>query len=251
MMKSQAVPARKTKIEKKTRLLEPSAAPSAPTSAPKTTRAKILIVDDHPAVREGLALRIAGQPDLEVCGQAADVPEALRALPATRPDIAVVDISLKNGNGLDLIKRLKTHPHPVRILVWSMHGENLYAERALRAGAEGYITKEEATDQIIEAIRQVRDGKIYLSERMKEQFLKRAVANAANPVRSPVEDLSDRELEVFQMIGQGSDTQAIAKKMFLSPKTVETYISRVKKKLDLATSRELLQRAAQWEMTKS
>lgn len=243
MTKTQATNPKKTKIEKKTRLLPPS--------APLTTRAKILIVDDHPAVREGLALRIDAQPDLEVCGQAADVPEALRALPESRPDIAVVDISLKNGNGLDLIKRLKTHPHPVRILVCSMHGENLYAERALRAGAEGYITKEEATDQIIEAIRQVRDGKIYLSDRMKELFLKRAVTNAANPVRSPVEDLSDRELEVFQMIGQGSDTHAIAKKMFLSPKTVETYVSRIKKKLNLATSRELVQRAAQWEMTKA
>jgi len=224
--------------------------PAEPIEPPKP-RSRILIVDDHPAVREGLALRIEGQPDLEVCGQAADVPEALRAVPATRPDIAVVDISLKSGNGLDLIKRLKTHPHPVRILVWSMHGENLYAERALRAGAAGYITKEEATDQIIEAIRQVRDGKVYLSDRMKEHMLKRAVTHAANPIRSPVEDLSDRELEVFQMIGQGLDTQSIAKKMFLSPKTVETYVSRIKKKLDLASSRELLQRAAQWEMTKA
>ena len=243
MTNTQNKPARKTRMVKKTRVQEPS--------APPKPRSRILIVDDHPAVREGLAMRIEGQPDLEVCGQAADAPEALRALPASRPDIAVVDISLKNGNGLDLIKRLKTHAHPVRILVWSMHGENLYAERALRAGAEGYITKEEATEQIIEAIRQVRDGKVYLSDRMKEQMLKRAVTNAANPIRSPVEDLSDRELEVFQMIGAGQDTHTIAKRMFLSPKTVETYISRIKKKLNLATSRELLQRAAQWEMTKA
>jgi DNA-binding NarL/FixJ family response regulator len=243
MTKIQTAPAKKPKVEKKT------APMTSDVSPPK--RAKVLIVDDHPAVREGLALRIEGQPDLEVCGQASDVPEALRAVPATCPDVAVVDISLKAGNGLDLIKRLKTHPHPVRILVWSMHGENLYAERALRAGAQGYITKEEATEQIIEAIRQVRDGKVYLSDKMKEQLLKRAVTNGGSPARSPVEDLSDRELEVFQMIGQGLETQSIAKKMFLSPKTVETYISRIKKKLDLATSRELLQRAAQWEMTKA
>jgi DNA-binding NarL/FixJ family response regulator len=233
MTKIQTAPAKKPKVEKKT------APMTSDVSPPK--RAKVLIVDDHPAVREGLALRIEGQPDLEVCGQASDVPEALRAVPATCPDVAVVDISLKAGNGLDLIKRLKT----------SMHGENLYAERALRAGAQGYITKEEATEQIIEAIRQVRDGKVYLSDKMKEQLLKRAVTNGGSPARSPVEDLSDRELEVFQMIGQGLETQSIAKKMFLSPKTVETYISRIKKKLDLATSRELLQRAAQWEMTKA
>ena len=138
-------------------------------------RARILIVDDHPAVREALASRIGRQPDLEVCGEAADMSEALRLVADTQPDLAVVDISLKTGSGIDLIKRIKDRNDSVRMLVWSMHSESLFAERALRAGALGYINKDQATDKIVEAIRRVLEGKVYLSDAMAEKMLHRAV----------------------------------------------------------------------------
>ncbi len=215
----------------------------------KTRRAKtkVLIVDDHPAVREGLALRIARQPDLEVCGEAADVPEALRELTAHKPDVVVIDIALKTGNGIDLIKRIKSRDESVRMLVCSMYGENLYAERALRAGALGYITKEEATHQIVQAIRLVREGKVYLSKQMTDRMLQRAVQSAESPLARPaVEELSDRELEVFRLVGHGLDVRKIGEQMHVSPKTVETYIARIRKKLNLESGRALIQQAVQW-----
>ena len=141
-------------------------------------RARVLIVDDHPAVREALAIRIGRQRDLEVCGEAADMSEALRLIADARPDVAVVDISLKDGDGIDLIKRIRDRDDRVRILVWSMHSEALYAERALRAGALGYVNKEQATDTIVEAIRRVLAGKVYLSDAMTERMLHRAVGGA-------------------------------------------------------------------------
>jgi DNA-binding NarL/FixJ family response regulator len=212
-----------------------------------TQAARVLIVDDHPAVREGLALRIEGHPDLAVCGEAADVPEALKLVAETRPDVAVIDIALKNGNGLDLIKRIKGRDDSVKMLVWSMYNESLYAERALRAGALGYINKENATDQIINAIRCVLTGKVYLSEPLTGQLLGRLVRGGAEQARrSPVAALSDRELEVFHLIGQGLDTQQIAAKMRVSPKTVETYRARIKEKLNLKRSVDLLRHALQW-----
>jgi DNA-binding NarL/FixJ family response regulator len=219
--------------------------PSRKTAAAKAAR--VLIVDDHPAVREGLALRIDGRPDLRVCGEAADVPEALKLVAERHPDVAVIDIALKNGNGLDLIKRIKGRDESVKMLVWSMYNESLYAERALRAGALGYINKEHATDQIITAIRCVLSGKVYLSEPLTGQLLGRLLHGAAEPaIRSPVAPLSDRELEVFQLIGQGLDTQQIAEKMRVSPKTVETYRARIKEKLNLKSSADLLRHALQW-----
>jgi DNA-binding NarL/FixJ family response regulator len=217
------------------------------TTAPRAAR--VLIVDDHPAVREGLGIRIARQADLEVCGEASDLAEALERVASIRPDVVVVDISLKSGNGIDLIKRIKAHDPSIRMLVWSMHPEALYAERALRAGALGYITKEQATDKIIEAIRRVLEDKVYLSEAMAEQVLNRAVGRTGERAGgSPVECLSDRELEVFQLIGQGLDTQKIAENMQVSPKTVETYRARIKEKLSLNKANELIQRAVQWVM---
>jgi DNA-binding NarL/FixJ family response regulator len=214
--------------------------------------AKVLIVDDHPAVREGLAMRIDRQPDMKVCGEAADVGEALHFVAQTQPDVAIIDIALKNGNGIDLIKRIKTHNEKLRMLVCSMYGETLYADRALRAGAMGYITKEHATEKIIEAIRRVLEGKIYLSEEMAEKLLHRAVGQGATRVsRSPLEKLSDRELEVFQLIGQGSDTHQIAERMRVSAKTVETYRARIKEKLRIGNRIELVQRAVQWAMEQS
>jgi len=210
-------------------------------------RTRVLIVDDHPAVREALAFRIGRQSDLQVCGEAADVAEALRLLAKTQPDVAVVDISLKTGNGIDLIKRIKDRNDHVRMVVWSMHSESLYAERALRAGALGYVNKDQATDTIVEAIRRVLAGKVYLSDAMTERLLKRAVGGEAIAVtRSPMDVLADRELEVFRLIGAGVKTAEIAGQMHLSIKTIETYRDRIRKKLDLKDGSELAHYATRW-----
>lgn len=210
-------------------------------------RARILIVDDHPAVREALASRIGRQPDLEVCGEAADMTEALLLVADTQPDLAVVDISLKTASGIDLIKRIKDRNDTVRMLVWSMHSESLYAERALRAGALGYVNKDQATDKIIEAIRRVLDGKVYLSDALAEKMLHRAVGGGQKEAkRAPLDALADRELEVFRLIGQGVKTAAIAERLHLSVKTVETYRDRIRKKLDLSDGTELAHFATQW-----
>ncbi len=208
--------------------------------------AKILIVDDHPAVREGLAVRISSQSDLEVCGQAADTAEALHCLAAARPDVVVVDIQLKTGNGLDLVERIKAHDKSIRILVWSMYPDALYARRALQAGALGYINKEHTTGNIVEAIRRVRDGKIYLCEETAEQLLGRAVGGA-NPRRAAgLDALSDRQLEVFRLIGQGLSTSQIADRFHRSPHTVEAHRQAIKRKLNLKSAGELNRQAAQW-----
>jgi DNA-binding NarL/FixJ family response regulator len=210
-------------------------------------RTRVLIVDDHPAVREALALRIGRQLDLEVCGEAADTTEALALIAERQPDVAVVDISLKTGNGIDLIKRIKARNDQVRLLVWSMHSESLYAERALRAGALGYVTKDQATDRIIEAIRRVLDGKVWLSEAMAERLLHRAVGTeGAAATLSPLDALADRELEVFRLIGEGMKTAEIAERLHLSVKTVETYRDRIRQKLDLSDGTKLAHYATQW-----
>ncbi len=210
-------------------------------------RARVLIVDDHPAVREALALRIGRQPDLEVCGEAADTSEALSLVAETQPDVAVVDISLKTGNGIDLIKRIRGHDDHIRILVWSMHSELLYAERALHAGALGYINKDQATDRIVEAIRRVLAGKVWLSDAMVERLLHRTVGTARpEATRTPLDALADRELEVFRLIGQGVKTAAIAERLHLSVKTVETYRDRIRQKLDLDDGTKLVHYATQW-----
>jgi len=210
-------------------------------------RARVLIVDDHPAVREALSQRIDRQKDLEVSGEAADISEALRQIANNPPDLAVVDISLKTGTGIDLIKRIKDRTDKVRILVWSMHSESLYAERALRAGALGYINKDQATDKIVEAIRHVLAGKVYLSEAMSERLLKRSVGGQRNSgSRSPIDVLADRELEVFRLIGQGVKTADIAERLHLSVKTVETYRDRIRHKLGLSDGAALAHFAMQW-----
>ncbi len=213
--------------------------------------ARVLIVDDHPAVREALTIRVAAQADMEVCGEAADANEALRLSAATDPDVAVIDIALKAGNGIDLIKRLKARNDKFRAIVWSMYSEDLYAERALRAGALGYINKEHATSEIIDAIRQVLDGKVYLSPAMSEKLLKRAIGHASQDSgRAPIDTLSDRELDVFRLIGQGRKTQEIADQLHLSVKTVETYRDRIREKLDLTDGTQLARCAVQWVLEK-
>jgi len=210
-------------------------------------RTRVLIVDDHPAVREALALRIGRQSDMEVCGEAADTNEALRQIAVSPPDVAVVDISLKTGSGLDLIKRIRDRNDHVRILVWSMHSESLYAERALRAGALGYVNKDQATDRIIEAIHRVLAGRVYLSTALTEQMLRRAVGRTPEQiVRTPLETLADREVEVFRLIGAGMKTAAIAERLHLSVKTVETYRDRIRQKLHLDNGTELAHYATQW-----
>jgi DNA-binding NarL/FixJ family response regulator len=209
--------------------------------------ARILIVDDHPAVREALAIRIRSEPDLEVCGEADDLDEALRVAAAVKPDLAVIDIALKTGSGIDLIKRLKARNAKILTIVWSMYGEELYAERALRAGAVGYLTKEKGTGQIIDAIRHVLDGNLYLSEGMSTKLLKRTVGQRLEDSgRSAMDTLSDRELEVFRLIGQGLKTQEIALQVHLSVNTIETYRDRIRVKLNLGDGLELTRRAWQW-----
>jgi DNA-binding NarL/FixJ family response regulator len=208
---------------------------------------KILIVDDHALVRLGLAQLIADEPDLEVCGDACDVPEALERIRESQPDLVIVDISLQRGNGIELTKTLKTRHPKVKVLIASMHDESLFAERALRAGARGYINKQEATDKVIEAVRQVLDGQIYLSPAMTTHLLHRFGNRRGDLLEGPsLKSLSDRECEVFELIGRGVATRQIAEQLHLSIKTIETHREHIKQKLNLTNSAELTRRAVQW-----
>jgi DNA-binding NarL/FixJ family response regulator len=204
-----------------------------------------LIVDDHPVVREGLAMHLATQPDLEICGEAEDLSGALTLVESARPHVAIIDISLKNSNGIELIRRIKDRGDAVRILVWSMYPESLYAERALRAGAQGYLNKGQATRHVLDAVRAILQGKVYVSGAIAEQLLQHVVGRKRQEC-SAIDRLSDRELEAYQLIGEGMTTESIARKMHVSPKTVETFRARIKEKLGISKLTELIQRAAQW-----
>jgi len=206
---------------------------------------KVLLVDDHPLVRRGLADLIAGEADLEVSGQASDVAEALQEMERASPDLVVVDLTLKGGHGIDLVEKIKARNDQVKMLVSSMHDEMLFAERVLRAGAMGYISKQESPETLLGAIRQVLRGEVYLSARMTSRLLHR-VAAGGPPHESPLQILSNRELEVFEMIGQGLTTLQIARRLELSPKTIETHREKIKQKLNLKNSAELSRRAVQW-----
>ncbi len=206
---------------------------------------KVLIVDDHPVVRRGLADVIACQPDLEICGEAADVKDALQQVKAKCPDVAVIDLALRGGHGIDLIQQIKARQDRVKMLVSSMHDETLFAERSLRAGAMGYVSKQEPTDRLLEAIRQVLRGEIYLSPRMTGRILHH-VRDGGAAGEDPIATLSNRELEVFEMIGQGMTTQQIARSLGLSPKTIEAHREKIKEKLNLRNSAELNRSAVQW-----
>ena len=212
---------------------------------PALRRRSVLIVDDHPIVRRGLADMIACQPDLEVCGEAADVAEAMRQVDLSHPDVVIVDLSLRGGHGIELIEQIRARDDHTRMLVSSMHDETLFAERALRAGAMGYITKQEPTENLLEAIRQVLRGEVYLSPRMTGRLL-RGLRDGASIQQDPIRSLSNRELQVFEMIGQGMTTQQIARTLGLSPKTIETHREKLKDKLSLRNSAELNRRAVQW-----
>lgn len=210
-------------------------------------RKKILIVDDHPIVIEGLTDLINKEADIVVCGCAKDIPQAIRAIKKLKPDVVTIDISLENASGLDLIKEIKTRYPDLPMLALSMHEESLYAQRAIRAGAKGYITKHEATKKVITAIRNVLEGRLYLSETMKDKLLYSLIGSEElDEVSSPIDRLTDRELEVFSLLGQGKATRQIAEQLCLSVKTIETYRSRIKEKLNLSSGSELLRCAFQW-----
>jgi DNA-binding NarL/FixJ family response regulator len=214
---------------------------------PGVRASRVFIVDDHPATREGLASRLAVEPDFEVCGEAADLGSAIRDIPALDPDVVVIDLGLRKGDGLELVKRLKDRETRAKMLVWSWRSEKLYAERALRAGASGFVGKDTATAEIVDALRRILTGDVYLSPEMMSVIVRRNVAGLDQDVtENALAELSNRELEVFQLTGQGLDTVQIADRLKVSPKTVETYKARIKEKLGLDTGGEMLFRAMRW-----
>jgi DNA-binding NarL/FixJ family response regulator len=223
-------------------------------NAPVAKR-KVFIVDDHPIIREGLAQMINREPDLAVCGDAQEMHEAPEAIEVQKPHILIVDISLNGPDGLDLLKNIRTKDPSLPVLILSMHDESIYAERALRAGANGYIMKQEATESVLIALRRILNREIYVSDRVANKMLRRFVGGGRSAVvkGSPLDALSDRELEVLHLIGEGHGTRQIAEELHLSIKTVESYQSRLKEKLSLKNSRELMQYAIQcaiWEKAK-
>ena len=214
--------------------------------AGRTPKRRVLIVDDHPVVRQGLALLINQEPDLEVCGHAEDAHEALQNIRELMPDLVIVDISLKDTSGIDLIKDVRIQQPELPILTLSMHDESLYAERALRAGARGYIMKQEATEQVVTAVRRVLAGEIYVSNSMAARMVSKLATGAAPANASPIESLSDRELEVFRLIGEGHKTRDVADRLHLSVKTIETYRAHIKDKLGFKDGNELFRFAVEW-----
>jgi DNA-binding NarL/FixJ family response regulator len=206
----------------------------------------IFVVDDHPIMRDGISQLINQQADLEVCGAASSGPEALDALNNINPDLLLVDISLPGMDGMELIKIVKKRKGRLPMLVLSMHAEAFYAERAIRAGAKGYVMKHASTVTLLAAMRKVLAGKIFLSPAMTEKLLEKAAGSELTGSESPVDCLSDRELEIFKLIGHGLRSQRIAEELNLSVKTVETYYSRIKQKLDIKDASELLQLAIAW-----
>jgi DNA-binding NarL/FixJ family response regulator len=204
---------------------------------------KILVVDDHPIVREGMTLLINREPDLAVCADAEESNAALEAIENLRPDLAIVDISLPGRDGLELLKMIRAKDPQMPVLILSMHGETTYAERALRAGANGYIMKQEATEKVLVAIRRILNREIYVSDQIANRMLRHLAGAHEKDERSPLDGLSDRELEVFRRMGQGQSTRHIAEELHLSVKTIETHQARLKEKLSLRSSRELVQYA--------
>jgi DNA-binding NarL/FixJ family response regulator len=216
---------------------------------PKQTRTKVLIVDDHPMMRQGLAQLINNEPDLVACCEAESAQQALEAITIGQPELALVDISLPDKHGLELIKDLQVMHPSLPILVVSMHDESLYAERVLRAGGRGYIMKQEGGKKMMEAIRTVLRGQIYVSEQMSAKILEIFSGRRPENSRSPIEKLTDREFEVFQLIGQGKGTRQIAEALHLSVKTVEVHRLHIKEKLNLDDAPSLVRYAVRWVET--
>ena len=212
------------------------------------TKRKVFVVDDHAIVREGLTLLINREADLAVCGVAEEMHSALRTMETVRPDVLIVDISLNGPDGLDLLKTIRMKDPSLPVLILSMHDESIYAERALRAGANGYIMKQEATERVLVALRRILNREMYVSDQIATKMLQRLAGQSPTRERSPLDVLSDRELEVLRLIGEGRSTREIAEKLHLSVKTVESYQSHLKEKLGLRNSRELFQFAIEFAL---
>jgi DNA-binding NarL/FixJ family response regulator len=212
----------------------------------RASKTKVFLVDDHPLMRQGIAQLINGQPDMEVCGEADDAPTGLKGIEQTKPDAAIVDISLKGTNGIELIKNLRALYKFLPILVLSMHDETVYAQRVLRAGALGYVMKQDAAEKVVAALRRILEGEIYVSEAVGSQMLHQALTGRGKPNASPVDRLSDRELEVIQSIGRGKATREIAKELNVSVKTIESHRAHIKDKLGLKNASELVKFSVQW-----
>jgi DNA-binding NarL/FixJ family response regulator len=207
---------------------------------------RVLLVDDHPIVRQGLALLIDREADLSVCGEADGAHSAFHAIETLRPDLVVLDISLNGPDGLEVLKEIRVKTGGLPVLILSMHDESIYAERAMRAGANGYIMKQEATEKVLIAIRRILQGDVYLSDRLTTTMLQQYVRGGAATKSSPLLNLTDRELEVFRLIGEGHGTRQIADELHLSVKTIESYQAHIKEKLALRNARELVQHAIEW-----
>lgn len=210
------------------------------------TTIRVLVIDDHPAVCEALADTVRTRPDLHLCGQTQSASEGFRMVTTSQPDVAIVDISLEDAHGLDLVQNIRAQYPDVQIVVFSMYDEAAYAERAIRAGALGYVMKSEPTQSVVEAIRCVMRGEVYLSRRMASRILSKVAMGRSSSPNFAIDELTDREMAVFQMLGQGHNVEDIADRLNLSRKTVETYRRRAKEKLGFDTVAELLQYAVQW-----
>ena len=219
----------------------------------KTSKARILLVDDHPMLRRGVAELINGEAIYEVCGEVGTLAEAYAAVTKLKPEMVIIDISLDGNNGVELMKELTYRWPQLPLLAFSMHDEQIYAERALRAGAKGYVMKQHPPEALLEAIKSVLKGKVYLSPQMSDRLLGKLVGAGTSdkPVQSPIEKLSDRELEVLQLIGKGQTTAQIADKLCLSVKTIETYREHLKQKLSLKSGPELVRYAIEWSLSQS
>lgn len=227
----------------KTNVLEKNPIPKIAKSPAKR---RILLVDDHPITRQGVGVLINQESDLEVIGEADSAPAAIAFLEKQPVDLAIIDITLKTTNGVELMKHIRVLAPDLPVLVMSMHDESIYAERAMRAGARGYIMKQEASSKVLTAIRTVLTGELYLSDRMKERMLHRFVNNRKEKVGFSMDTLSDREMEVFQLIGNGYSTRQIASKLNLSVKTIDSYREHLKLKLQLDAGKDLVRYAIQW-----
>ena len=214
--------------------------------ASATHKSKVFLVEDHPVTRDGLAQLINYQEDLCMCGSAGTAAKALSGIETSQPDLVIMDVSLPDGHGIELVKDLKARYPELRILMLSMHDEALYAERALRAGAGGYIMKQESTNTVLAAARQILRGKTYLSPKLQQRVLQRFAAGIPPTLTSEIERLTDRELEIFELIGRGRGTREIAQHLRLSVSTVETHRAHLKEKLELESATELIRRAVEW-----
>ncbi len=211
-----------------------------------SSKTRIFIVDDHPLLRRGLAELINREVDMVFCGEAEDSPSAMKSIAQIKPDLVIVDISLKGYNGIELIKNIKAFDPKIQVLVLSMHDESVYAMRVLKAGAKAYVMKQEVVDKVMEAVRRIRAGKVFVSERVASRMLDQVVVGGDPAPDSPVDLLSDRELEIVNMIGSGLPTREIAAKLHISIKTVESHRARIKEKLNLQNAIQLVQFCVRW-----